>query len=227
MHTFFGYKIHRVGTKIVHYTLILLFGINGAIISLLNLDIYTSFIVIVPSLVFFCFVLRFFRYPNRKPIILSQNEILSPADGQVVVIEEVEFDKFYEGKAMQISIFMTPLNVHLNWVPIDSVVEKYNYLDGKYLFAKNPKASMLNEMACYTLKTDKNQRIVVKQIAGFVARRILPFIKANSVVKQGEELGFIRFGSRVDIVIQVNSIVHVKIGEKTKGLLTHIATLPD
>lgn len=226
MQSLLNFRIHPVGKKIINYVLLLLIGVNGAIISLLSLNLFISILIIIPSIVFFTLVVRFFRYPNRVPSLVSDKEVLSPADGVVVVIEEVENDRFYENKAIQISIFMSPYNVHLNWVPISGSLTKMEYVNGEYLLAKNPKASMLNEMACYVIDNEQNHRVVVKQIAGYVARRILPFLKTGDKVTQGQELGFIRFGSRVDVLLPLGSEIHVALGTKTVGLHTHLASLP-
>lgn len=226
MQSLLKFRIHPVGKKIINYALLLLIGVSGAIISLLSLNLLFSILILIPLIIFFILIVRFFRYPYRVPSITSDSEVLSPADGVVVVIEEVENDRFFESKAIQISIFMSPYNVHLNWVPVSGHLEKMEYVNGEYLLAKNPKSSMLNEMACYTIKTKQNSRVVVKQIAGYVARRILPFLKTGDEITQGQELGFIRFGSRVDVLLPLGSKIHVGLGTKTVGLQTHLASLP-
>lgn len=156
----------------------------------------------------------------------NPDDVVAAADGVIVTIETVENERFFEGKAIQISTFMSPYNVHLNWVPVIGTVEQVYYLPGKYLLARHPKSSMLNEMSCVVFRHSSGQRVVSKQIAGFVARRILPFLKKGDHCKYGDELGFIRFGSRVDIILSPEALIHVSVGMKVKGLKTILATLP-
>jgi len=218
-------RIHPAGYGTIFITLTTLLLVNAALVILLPIEpVYYSFFI-VPTLVLIVLILRFFRYPKRIPSCNNADSVLASADGVVVVVEEVQDDRFFKGPAIQISTFMSPYNVHLNWVPIDAKAEEVVYMPGKYLLARNPKSSMLNEMACVSFMTAKGQRVVVKQIAGIVARRILPFLKSDNTYKKGDELGFIRFGSRVDVLLPTDSQVNVKIGDKVKGLETILAKL--
>lgn len=218
-------RIHPLGYKIIAITVLLLTSVNVLLWILLPIALYWLLVFIIPSLVLLVLVIRFFRYPSRTPLHIEDNVVVAPADGLIVTIENVDNDRFMKAPGIQISIFMSPYNVHLNWVPIDGTAEEVTYLPGKYLLARNPKSSMLNEMVCAVFKNQYGKTIVVKQIAGIVARRIIPFLKSGDVCKKGDELGFIRFGSRVDVILPVGSEVLVKIGDKTKGLETAIARL--
>lgn len=218
-------RIHPVGYKPVLISFVVLAMINSALILFLSIPAVWFLCFIIPSLVLFFLILRFFRYPLRKPSDQSQNSVIAAADGVIVAIEEVHDAQFVKGQAIQVSTFMSPYNVHLNWVPVDGKAEVVAYFPGKYLLARHPKSSMLNEMSCVMFETEQGQRIVVKQIAGFVARRILPFLKEGCTYKKGDELGFIRFGSRVDMLLPIGSKIQVRIGQKVKGLETVIAAL--
>jgi phosphatidylserine decarboxylase len=218
-------RLHPAGYGTILISLTILLLVNLALVILIPLEPLCYAFFIVPTLVLIVLILRFFRYPRRSPSCEKMDSVLAPADGVVVVIEQVHDDRFFKGPAIQISTFMSPYNVHLNWVPIDAIAEEVVYMPGKYLLARNPKSSMLNEMACVSFMNAKGQRVVVKQIAGIVARRILPFLKSGNTYKKGDELGFIRFGSRVDVLLPTGSQVNVKIGDKVKGLETILAKL--
>lgn len=218
-------RLHPVGYRVIFTAFVLLLVINIVLFLVIPSKLVWSLVFLIPSLVLLVLILRFFRYPDRKPSDLSENTILAAADGVVVAIEQIQDERFFKGPAIQISTFMSPFNVHLNWVPVDATAEEVVYMPGKYLLARNPKSSMLNEMACVSFITEKGQRVVVKQIAGIVARRVMPFLKSGDVCKKGDELGFIRFGSRVDVLVPVNTEVLVGIGDTMKGLETVLARL--
>ena len=189
--------VHREGYKSIALATILFVVLNmiffwffGA--SLLWLCI--AFFVIALGLVLF--VVSFFRIPERK-LTISNGQIISPADGKVVVIEEVVDDEYFKKKMLQVSVFMSPLNVHVNRNPIDGEIVYNQYHKGKYLVAWNPKSSTENERHSVVIKNG-NTEILVKQIAGAVARRIVNYLEVGNKVKQTEEYGFIKFGSRVD-----------------------------
>lgn len=169
----------------------------------------------VISIVIYSLFLNFFRYPPRT---IPQNEhfIIAPADGTVVAIEEIEEPEYFKDKRLMVSIFMSPLNVHINRNPIEGKVVYAQYHPGKYLVAWHPKSSLLNERNTVVLKNEKIE-ILVRQIAGFLARRIVCYDKTGDTVGQGSELGFIKFGSRVDVFLPIGTQVEVKIGEKTTG----------
>lgn len=175
-------------------------------------------------LAFWLFILSFFRIPNRE---FTNNEqaIISPADGEVVVIEETFDEEFYKEKRLQISVFMSPANVHVNRYPISGKVIYNQYHKGKYLVAWDPKSSTENERHSIVVEYPSGS-VLVKQIAGALARRIVNYAKLGEPVKQNRELGFIKFGSRVDLLLPLNTKINVKIGDKVKNgvsVLAHIA----
>lgn len=174
---------------------------------------------------FVVFILQFFRNPIR-PIAKYDNSIVyAPADGKIVVIEEVEENEFLKEKCIQVSIFMSPMNVHVNRNPVDAVVKYSQYHAGKYLMAWNPKASTENERTTIAYELKSGQRIVMRQIAGFLARRIVNYLKVGDQVKQGEDMGFIKLGSRVDLFLPLGTEIKVKIGDMVSGNLDVIGTL--
>jgi len=175
------------------------------------------------SFVLLFFFLQFFRNPDRV-IAVNKNHILSPADGKVVVIEETEEQEYFKDKRIQISIFMSPINVHANKHPTSGIVTYSQYHKGKYLMAWNPKSSTENERHTIVIKNNKIE-LLVRQIAGFVARRIVNYLKVNEEVEQGKELGFIKFGSRVDILLPPQINVNVKLGDQVKAGITILAQL--
>jgi len=216
--------VHREGYKSIALATILFVVLNmiffwffGA--SLLWLCI--AFFVIALGLVLF--VVSFFRIPERK-LTISNGQIISPADGKVVVIEEVVDDEYFKKKMLQVSVFMSPLNVHVNRNPIDGEIVYNQYHKGKYLVAWNPKSSTENERHSVVIKNGKTE-ILVKQIAGAVARRIVNYLEVGNKVKQTEEYGFIKFGSRVDLLLPMGTKINVGLNEVVQGGVTVLATL--
>lgn len=173
--------------------------------------------------VFFLFIISFFRLPKRKHT-MDAGAIIAPADGKVVVIEETIDPEYFKDKRLQVSIFMSPANVHVNRNPIDGEVLYSQYHKGKYLVAWDPKSSTENERHSVVIRNDKTT-ILVKQIAGAVARRIVNYLKPGQTVVQNNEMGFIKFGSRVDLLLPPGTPVLVKIGDAVKGGVTVIANL--
>lgn len=168
-------------------------------------------------------ILQFFRNPRRRPL-LMEDVIIAPADGKVVVIEEVEDPEYFQEKVQQISIFMSPINVHINWYPISGKVVYSKYHPGKYLVAWHPKSSTDNERHSIVIEHPSYGKVLAKQIAGAMARRIVNYAKVESDVAQGEEMGFIKFGSRVDILIPLSAKIEVKLDQKTIGGQTILAS---
>mgnify|MGYP003455235425 FL=1 len=167
----------------------------------------------------------FFRVPTNRTTTVEENAVVSAADGEVVVIEEVEETEYFHDKRIQISIFMSAYNVHVNWFPMNGVVSYYKYHPGKKLFAINPKSSELNERNTLVVKDDQGREVLFRQIAGVMARRIICHVDKGATAKVGEEFGLIRFGSRVDFFLPIDSEVKVKIGDKVKGKITVLAHL--
>ena len=170
-------------------------------------------------------VLQFFRNPTRRIPELNDNVVYCPADGKVVVIEETQEDEYLGDKRIQVSIFMSPLNVHVNRNPISGTVKYSKYHPGKYLVAWHPKSSTENERTTVVIDNGKHQ-ILFRQIAGALARRIVNYLKAGDKVTQGEDMGFIKLGSRVDVFLPLDADVKVKIDDVVKGNLTVLAHLP-
>ena len=167
----------------------------------------------------------FFRVPTNRTTTIEENAVVSAADGEVVVIEEVEETEYFHDKRIQVSIFMSAYNVHVNWFPMNGVVSYYKYHPGKKLFAINPKSSELNERNTLVVKDDQGREVLFRQIAGVMARRIICHVDKGATAKVGEEFGLIRFGSRVDFFLPIDSEVKVKIGDKVKGKISVIAKL--
>lgn len=167
------------------------------------------------------FILSFFRIPARTHT-ESDDVIVAPCDGTVVVIEEVQPDEYFTDRRLQLSIFMSPLNVHVNRNPVSGEVMYSQYHKGKYLVAWHPKSSTDNERHSVVYK-HRGKELLVKQIAGALAKRIVNYLKPGDVVKQGEEMGFIKFGSRVDLLLPVDTTIDVKMNQKVKGGVTVLA----
>jgi phosphatidylserine decarboxylase len=167
--------------------------------------------------------ISFFRVPKRK-INYQADAVVSSADGTVVVVEEVFEPEYFKDKRMQISVFMSPMNVHINWFPIDGEVSYVKYHPGKFLFANHPKSSEENERNTVVVSAGKGKEVLFRQIAGMMARRIVCYVEKGTQAKQGEEFGLIRFGSRVDFFVPLTAKVNVKIGDKVKGQKTVLAT---
>lgn len=177
------------------------------------------------ELVVLVLTVRFFRVPIWRKTTIAENAVLSPADGIVAANEEVLEDEYFHEKRRQLSIFMSIYDVHINFFPFDGEVTYYKYHPGKFLLAFNPKSSTDNEHNTIILKDTKGREILVRQIAGFVARRIVCALEPGDQAVVGEELGMIRFGSRVDVFLPLDAEIKVKIGDKATGKETVLATL--
>lgn len=215
--------IHREGTATIAITFVVLALINGAVFYLLPGAPVFRYVVAGISLVLFLFIISFFRIPNR---VLNQDEqlVIAPADGKVVVIEETFEAEYFKDKRLQVSIFMSPANVHVNRNPISGEVKLSQYHAGKYLVAWHPKSSTENERHTVVIGNGKAE-ILVRQIAGALARRIVNYLKAGMQVKQNQEMGFIKFGSRVDIYLPIGTEVNVALEQTVRGGQTVIAKL--
>jgi len=182
-----------------------------------------GWIVFFATLILLLFIISFFRSPNFN-LVGNDQHVLSPADGKVVVIEEIFDNEYFKDKRLQISIFMSPANVHVNRVPISGEVLYSQYHKGKYLVAWHPKSSLENERHSVVIKND-GINILVKQIAGAVAKRIINYLEVGEKVQQGNEMGFIKFGSRVDVLLPLNAEINVSLNQAVKGGVTVLATL--
>ena len=214
--------IHKEGYRSLFYVSAFLFVLNFLIYYFSPEAIIVQKTVLIISVLLFLIVLQFFRSPSRT-IEINDKQILAPADGKVVVIEEVVETEYFNEKRRQISIFMSPFNVHNNRNPVSGVVKFFKYHPGKFLVAWHPKSSTENERTTTVIETKNNQRILMRQIAGALARRIVWYIDTNSKVTQGEEFGFIKFGSRVDIFLPLDATVKVSLDQMTVGGKTVIA----
>jgi phosphatidylserine decarboxylase len=187
----------------------------AAVLQWVSLPVLSA-ILIIGLLIFYYLVLQFFRNPIRVIPRPSNQTVYAPCDGKVVVIEEVEETEYFKDKRLQVSIFMSPLNVHVNRNPIGGIVKYSQYHAGKYLVAWHPKASTENERTTIVYSNGKTE-VLMRQIAGAVAKRIINYVKAGDVVTQGEDMGFIKFGSRVDLFFPVDADLKIKIGDIVKG----------
>ncbi len=214
-------KIHHEGYKIIFFTLIIIGVLGTLAYHYIPYPILKS-VVIAGLATELIWTVSFFRVPNR-PTNNTPNGILSSADGQVVTIEDVDENEYFKGKCKMVSVFMSPFNVHVNWYPIDGKVSYTKYHPGKYLAAYNPKSSVLNERNTVVVTNKDGQSVLMRQIAGVMARRIISYAKKGDKAIQGGEFGIIRFGSRVDFFMPIDVTVKVKIGDKVKAKQTVIA----
>lgn len=216
-------KIHREGLGTIVLTFLVLALLNVAVFYFLGHLPALSWGFFIVSLILFLFIISFFRIPLRT-MQEGESQVISPCDGRVVVIEETYEPEYFKDKRLQVSIFMSPANVHVNRNPISGEVKLSQYHSGKYLVAWHPKSSTENERHTVVIGNDKAD-VLVRQIAGALARRIVNYLKAGQLVKQNEELGFIKFGSRVDIFLPIGTQVNVQLEQNVKGGQTVIAQL--
>lgn len=217
--------IHREGYKIIAFSSILFGVINILSFYFISFDLPAlSWLILLVTFGLLVFIISFFRIPKRT-LTIREGAIVAPADGKVVAIEEVQADEYFTDRRIQVSIFMSPLNVHVNRNAVSGEVLYSQYHKGKYLVAWHPKSSTENERHTVVYRT-QGREILVKQIAGALAKRIINYLQPGQQVKQGDEMGFIRFGSRVDLLLPLDASIQVKIGDKPQGGVTVIALLP-
>lgn len=215
--------IHREGYKTIAIASLLFGAINLLSFNFLSgVMPWTAAIIFIATFLLLLFLISFFRIPSRV-LTIDANKIICPADGKVVVIEEIIDEEYFHDKRIQVSIFMSPANVHVNRNPMSGTVAYNQYHKGKYLVAWHPKSSTENERWSVVLQNDKDA-ILVKQIAGALAKRICNYTKVFQQVKQGEELGFIKFGSRVDVLLPLNASIEVQLNQAVKGGVTVLAS---
>lgn len=176
------------------------------------------------ALVMAYLIIQFFRIPKRI-CTFEANDIMCPADGKIVVIEEVDEPEYFKDKRIQISIFMSPMNVHANYHPISGIVKYVKYHPGLFLVAWHPKSSTENERSTFVTKHENGQEVLFRQIAGAVARRICYYVEPEQPAVTGGEFGFIKFGSRIDVLLPIGTKLNVKIGDVVKGKLTKLGEL--
>ena len=215
-------KIHPEGYIIILIAFLLLAGVNVFIRYFWPYQ-WLTILMAAASFVFFCLIVCFFRNPNRS-LTPDNHIIFAPADGKIVAIEEVEEAEYFHDQRLQVSVFMSVFNVHVNRYPVSGEVTYAKYHPGKYMVAWHPKSSLLNERSTVVVKTPNGQEILIRQIAGAVARRIVTYPKTGDHVVQGSDLGFIKFGSRVDLFLPLDAKINVELGQISRGNQTIIAT---
>jgi phosphatidylserine decarboxylase len=216
--------IHREGYKILFFGFLVLLIINVLAGIFIGNLVLIRWIFGIGSLVLYVFLLFFFRLPARH-LEPDPGLIYAPADGKVVVIEETEENEYFRDKRLQVSIFMSPFNMHSNKYPVSGRIKYVKYHPGNYMVAWHPKSSELNERSTIVIETAGGTEILIRQIAGAVARRIVTYAKANQEVKQGDELGFIKFGSRVDIFLPLGTEIEIPILQQVKANKSIIAKI--
>ena len=215
--------IHKEGYKIIGIATLIFGAITLLCFTFLSEEVpWLSYGITLASLAVLLFIVSFFRIPSRF-LTISAEDIVCPADGKVVVIEEITDTEYFMDKRIQVSIFMSPANVHVNRNPVSGVVRYSRYHPGEYLVAWHPKSSAENERFSVVLQNEKGE-ILVKQIAGALARRICNYLAVGENIKQGNEMGFIKFGSRVDVLLPPNAKIRVKLNEVVKGGVTVLAS---
>ncbi|MHC1708313.1 MAG: phosphatidylserine decarboxylase family protein [Bacteroidales bacterium] len=217
--------IHKEGYPLIFIFFCLLLGLGILVDLLLPSGNFLSYVFYSLCLVALVFITAFFRSPHRENREL-ENTILCPADGKVVVIEKVFDNEFLHEERIQVSIFMSPFNVHVNWYPVKGMIKTYKYHQGRYLVAWHPKSSDSNERTTVIIEDEKQRKILVRQIAGAVARRIVCYAEPDKMVNQGSEMGFIKFGSRVDLLLPKDTQIQVNLNQKVIGKKTIIGLLP-
>ncbi|ALD22071.1 phosphatidylserine decarboxylase family protein [Hymenobacter sp. DG25A] len=217
-------KIHKEGRRILFFTLLALLAVNLLLFRVNAANDTFNKIFAGASVVAFLLLLQFFRSPFRN-LLTHEDLLVSPVDGKVVVIEDVHESEYFDDTRKQISIFMSPINVHITRNPISGIVRYFRYHPGSYLVAWHPKSSTKNERTTVVVESDAGPFVLFRQIAGAMARRIVWYVNEGDEVTQGEEFGFIKFGSRVDIFVPVDTEMKVKMGDKVKGGETVIAQL--
>lgn len=208
--------IHKEGFATIFIVTLVLVALNWGLTFITTNEVIVG-LSMLASVVVFGIVLQFFRNPSRNTPI-NANDIIAPCDGKVVVIEEVEEPEYFKDKRIQVSIFMNPFNVHVNRNPISGTVKYSKYHPGKYLVAWHPKSSTENERTTIVIEQpEKKQEVLFRQIAGAMARRVVNYSKEGQPAMQGAEMGFIKFGSRVDLFLPIGTQIKVKLGDKTVG----------
>lgn len=220
-------KIHREGVNI----LLILFGILGVVNAAAWLFMRPLVLPVIfssISAIVYLMVLNFFRSPRRQcPLADDPRAVISSVDGTVVAVEEVTENEYLHARTLQVSVFMTIFNVHANWFPINGIVRAVRHYKGRFYSAYLPKASIENEHSSVLIEAENGQNIVVSQVAGAIARRIVTYAEPGDECSVEEHMGFIKFGSRVDIYLPLDSKILVKVGDKTTGGVSQIARLAD
>ena len=215
-------KIHKAGYRIILKSGILWLILNIFFVYLCEHSVSLIVFISIPTLVYLL-IINFFRSP-RRPVHIQNNTVLAPADGKIVVVEETPENEYFKDRRIQVSIFMNIFNVHINWYPINGIVKYFKYHKGKFSAAYLPKSSEENERTTIVIEGE-NGSVLMRQIAGAVAKRIVSYAVIGNKVSQDGHAGFIKFGSRVDLFLPPDAEIKVRIGDKTKGSQTPIAVL--
>lgn len=214
--------LHKAGYKLLLKILGVGILLNLASYYFIN-NIVIVYTILITSIVIYLLIVNFFRFPNRV-IIQDDNTILAPADGKIVVIEETEEPEYFKDRRIQVSIFMNIFNVHINWFPVNGVIKYFKYHKGNYAAAYLPKSSTENERTSIAIECNNGQTILMRQIAGAIAKRIVSYTPVGGKARQDRHAGFIKFGSRVDLFLPLDTKIEVELGQKTIGSQTIIGT---
>ena len=216
-------KVHKEGYNIIAVAFIIATAVVLGCYYLLGWGVFTQ-IMAGFALVIFALVVRFFRVPKRT-LVIDKDLVVAPCDGKVVLIQEVEENEYLKEKCLQVSIFMSVFNVHVNYYPVSGKILYSKHHQGAYIVAAYPKASELNERTSIVVETASGTRILFRQIAGYIARRIVCYAEAGQKAEQCSQVGFIKFGSRMDLFLPLGTELNVKIGDKTRACETVVAKL--
>ena len=218
-------KIHKAGYTLLFKAFVLFAFINVLVYAFIpNIIVFRA--VLIVSGILYLLMVNFFRFPNRH-IVVKDNTILAPADGKIVVVEETFEPEYLKKQCIQVSIFMNIFNVHINWFPVNGIIKFFKYHPGRYMAAYLPKSSTENERTTIAIETTNGQEIVMRQIAGAMAKRIVSYAPVGGKARQNEHAGFIKFGSRVDLYLPLGTKIDVKLGQKVTGSQTLIGTFQE
>lgn len=214
--------VHKAGYSLILKILIAFILLNSLTYYFIP-NRLTVHIILIVSIILYLLIVNFFRFPNRH-IILNDNTILAPADGKIVVIEETEEPEYFKDRRIQVSIFMNIFNVHINWFPVNGIIRYFKYHKGNFAAAYLPKSSTENERTSIAIECKNGQTILMRQIAGAMAKRIVSYAPVGEEARQDKHAGFIKFGSRVDLFLPLDTQIKVRLGQKTVGSQTIIGT---
>lgn len=217
-------KVHKEGTGLLLFLFTIFFIVDVSLYHILGAGAW-FFSVTAVTLIFFLLVLNFFRSPFRRFPYDSEGLVIAPADGTVVAIEEVMENEILHRKCLQVSIFMSVFNVHANWFPVNGTVTHYSHNNGRFMAAYLPKSSTENERSAVVVRTKKGVEVMARQIAGALARRIVTYAREGEACTVNDQMGFIKFGSRVDVYLPIGTEVLVEMDQKVTGNQTPIARL--
>ena len=214
--------IHKAGYKLLVKIAVALLIANALVFYFLGNSLIFH-VVWIASAIIYLLIVNFFRSPNRI-VLLNDNHILAPADGKIVVIEETEENEYFHDRRLQVSIFMSLFNVHINWFPVNGIIRYFKYHEGNFPAAYLPKSSTENERTSIAIECNNGETILMRQIAGAMAKRIVSYAPVGGKARQDQHAGFIKFGSRVDLFLPLDTKIEVKLGQKTAGSQTIIGT---